>query len=65
MVKMCYATTAKRIDAIVQFENEIWLIELAQPPGLRAIGQLATYITLYAEDPKFPKPAIRSEQPTK
>ncbi len=58
MVKMWHATTAKRIDAIAEFENEIWLIEVAAIPGLRAVGQLATYITLYAEDPKFPKPAI-------
>jgi hypothetical protein len=58
MVKMWFATTAKRIDAIAEFEKEIWLIEVADNPGLRAVGQLATYVTLYAEDPKFPLPAI-------
>jgi hypothetical protein len=58
MVKMWFATTAKRIDAIAEFEKEIWLIEVADMPGLRAVGQLATYMTLYAEDPKFPLPAI-------
>lgn len=58
MVKMWFANTAKRIDAIAEFENEVWLIEVADYPGIRSVGQLATYMTLYAEDPKFPKPAI-------
>lgn len=58
MVKMWFATTAKRIDAIAEFKNEVWLIEVADVPGLRSVGQLATYMSLYAEDPKFPLPAI-------
>lgn len=58
MVKMWHATTAKRIDAIAEFKNEVWLIEVAAVPGLRAVGQLATYMSLYSEDPKFPLPAI-------
>ena len=56
--EMYRAVTAKRIDALVEFENEVWLVEVATSPGLRAVGQLATYLTLYALDPKIPKPTI-------
>ncbi len=56
--KVYRAVSAKRIDALVEFENEVWLVEVASGPGLRAVGQLATYVALYAEDPKIPKPMV-------
>ena len=55
MRKMFYDNTAKRIDALGELEEEIWIIEVATRPGLRAIGQLQTYMALWWEDPKIPK----------
>lgn len=58
MRRMFYDNTAKRIDALGELEKEIWIIEVAARPGLRAVGQLQTYIALWWEDPKMTKPAI-------
>lgn len=58
--KMRYAywqTTAKRIDVLAELKDELWIIEVAARPGLRALGQLQTYIALWFEDPKLKKPA--------
>ena len=57
MKKMWYASTAKRIDAIGEKEKEIWIIEVASSPYLRAIGQCLSYLFLWNEDPKISKPA--------
>jgi hypothetical protein len=48
--------TSKRIDAIAETDTEVWLIEIATAPGLRAVGQLMTYWALWLEDPKINKP---------
>lgn len=53
---MFYQNTAKRIDALGEMKDELWLIEVADRPGLRATGQLQTYVALWFEDPKIPKP---------
>ena len=58
MANMYRAVTAKRIDALIEYDNEVWIVEVAAGPGLRAIGQLATYHALYAQDPKIPKPTL-------
>lgn len=55
MMKMWAANTAKRADAMGETENEIWIIEVSDYPGMRAIGQLLTYQTLWLEDPKINK----------
>jgi len=57
LAKMWYASTAKRIDAIGERENEIWIIEVAASPYLRAVGQCLSYKFLWEEDPKIDKPA--------
>ncbi len=57
MKKMWYASTAKRIDAIGEKKNEIWIIEVASSPYLRAVGQCLSYLFLWNEDPKISKPA--------
>lgn len=57
MRKMFYDNTAKRMDALGELEEEIWIIEVATRPGLRAIGQLQTYLALWFADPKITKPA--------
>lgn len=53
--RMWRANVSKRADAIAELENEVWIIEVAKRPGLRAIGQLMTYINLWIEDPKIEK----------
>jgi len=46
---------AKRADAIAELEKEVWIIEVASDPGLRALGQLQTYRALWLRDPKIMK----------
>ena len=46
---------SKRADAIAELENEVWIIEVATSPGLRAVGQLLSYLSLWVEDPKIEK----------
>lgn len=53
---MWRSITSKRSDAIAELLDEIWIIEVAQHPEMRAVGQLITYEALYLEDPKFNKP---------
>ena len=54
--KMWRFNTSKRSDAIAELSTEIWIIEVANYPGLRAIGQLQVYQALWIEDPKIMKP---------
>lgn len=57
--KMTYQwayNTSKRADAIAELDDEVWLIEVSTSPGLRAIGQLLSYMALWLEDPKIMKP---------
>lgn len=46
---------AKRADAIAELENELWIIEVAADPGLRFLGQLQIYRSLWLRDPKITK----------
>ncbi len=55
MARMWRANVSKRIDALAETENEIWIIEVAKSPGLRALGQVQTYRALWLEDPKIAK----------
>ena len=55
MNRMWRANTAKRIDALAETEDEIWIIEVAKSPGLRSLGQVQTYRALWLEDPKIAK----------
>lgn len=45
----------KRIDALVELEDELWIIEVNAEAGQRSIGQLMTYQTLWLRDPKIMK----------
>lgn len=49
------AVNSKRPDAIAETAKEVWIIEVAANPGLRAIGQLVAYQTLWQENPKIEK----------
>ena len=53
---MWRVNTVKRIDALAELENQIWIIEVATAPGPRSLGQLMTYQALWLEDPKIMKP---------
>lgn len=55
MKKMWRANVAKRADAIAELDDEVWIVEVARSPGLRAVGQLLVYRTLWLEDPKISK----------
>lgn len=55
MMRMWRATSSKRADAIVETEDEVWIIEVSDDPGMRAIGQMFTYQSLWLEDPKIIK----------
>jgi hypothetical protein len=56
--KSWYYSTAKRVDAVGETKDEVWLIEVTENPGIRAIGQCAAYRALWAIDPKINKPAV-------
>jgi len=56
MLRMWRKNLAKRADAIAELEDQVWIIEVAQSPGLRALGQLQTYRALWVRDPKIAKP---------
>ena len=58
MRKSWYYATAKRVDAIGETKQEVWIIEVASNPGLRAVGQILTYASLWGLDPKINKPAV-------
>ena len=54
--RMWRANIAKRADAIATTKSELWIIEVAADPGLRAIGQLMVYHTLWLRDPVIEMP---------
>ena len=56
IAKCWYASTAKRIDVIAEKKKEIWIIEVASAPYIRAVGQCLTYPFLWNLDPKISKP---------
>jgi hypothetical protein len=56
MKKMWFDLNAKRIDVLAERQDEVWIIEVTTRPGLRAVGQLATYMALWFDDPKIMKP---------
>ena len=56
MRQMYWQNTAKRLDALGELKDELWIIEVADRPGLRASGQLRVYWNLWFEDPKITKP---------
>lgn len=55
--KQWYDVTAKRIDAIGERKNDIWIIEVASSPFLRAVGQCLSYKLLWEQDPQIRKAA--------
>lgn len=56
--RMWRANIAKRADALAELQTEVWIIEVALDPGMRSMGQLMTYKTLWLEDPKIDKTPV-------
>lgn len=56
--KMWYNNLAKRIDALAELDDQVWIIEVTADPGLRAVGQLLSYQLLWIRDPKIFKPEV-------
>ena len=56
--QMWVTNLSKRADAIAVVAKELWIIEVASDPGLRAIGQLQTYHTLWLRDPVITLPEV-------
>jgi len=56
--RMWRANASKRIDVIGETRDQVWIIEVAQRPGLRAVGQCLVYRSLWIEDPKIAKPEV-------
>jgi len=50
MKMMWRYNNSKRLDALAVLENEVWIIEVAANPGLRSLGQLMTYVSLWQDD---------------
>lgn len=45
----------KRLDALVELKDEVWIIEVNAEANLRSLGQVLTYQTLWLRDPKIRK----------
>jgi len=60
MQKMAIANLSKRIDALVVSQGKVNIIEVSADPGLRAIGQLMVYRSLYFQDDVFNLPVTLS-----
>ena len=56
MKRMWRFNTSKRADAIATTDNAVWIVEVADDPGLRALGQLHVYRTLWLQDPVIDLP---------
>jgi hypothetical protein len=48
--------SSRRADAVTETEREVWIIEVSDDPGLRAVGQLISYGVLWTRDPLIVKP---------
>ncbi len=56
MLRMYRSNYSKRADTIAELSDQIWIIEVAERPGLRAVGQLQVYRSLWVEDSPILKP---------
>ena len=55
--QMAITLAYKRIDAVLQLQNQTLIIEITRRAGLKAVGQLITYPLLYAlKYPQAPTP---------
>ncbi|MBA7607070.1 hypothetical protein ES703_14222 [subsurface metagenome] len=52
------AVTRKRVDAIGETSDDIWIFEVKPRVGMSALGQLVTYFELYQEEYRPVKPVM-------
>ena len=57
-VLMWLSLTMLRIDAVVETENEVWIIEVRPDAGRSAFGAVMIYLQLWNANPPIKKPAI-------
>jgi hypothetical protein len=58
MVKGWQYSTAKKIDAAVRNDEEVWLCEVRPDAGLAAVGSVIGYALLSEVDPWTPLPIV-------
>lgn len=58
MVKGWQYSTAKKIDAVVQNDQEVWLCEVRPDAGLAAVGSVLGYAILSEHDPWTALPIV-------
>ena len=58
LVRLKRAITRKRVDAIAETEEDIWIFEVKPRIGMSALGQLLTYYELYMEEYSPEKPIM-------
>ena len=51
--RMWRYNNSKRLDALAVTDQDVWIIEVSANPGLRALGQLLTYVSLWQDDDPF------------
>jgi hypothetical protein len=56
VARMWRQNTSRRADAICELNDEVWIVEVSNDPGLRSIGQLLTYHILWIRNPVILKP---------
>ena len=44
--RMWFMVTTKRVDVVAERENQTWVIEIEERPGLRTLGQVVGYLHL-------------------
>ena len=58
MKRLLSAVTKKRVDAVGETADAIWIFEVKPRISMSALGQLVTYFELYQEEDRPVKPAL-------
>ena len=58
MKRLLSAVTKKRVDAVGETADTIWIFEVKPRISMSALGQLVTYFELYQEEARPVKPAL-------
>jgi hypothetical protein len=58
MRRLLSAVTKKRVDALGETKEDIWIFEIKPRISMSALGQLVTYFELYQEEYRPVKPVM-------
>jgi len=58
MRRLLSAVTKKRVDAVGETKDDIWIFEVKPRISMSALGQLVTYFELYQEEHRPLKPVM-------